>query len=130
MKKYVSKIDWWFILLVLVVLGYPLIDGLIHQDWGLCVAMVFFFMFFYFLGRSLHYTIKEDQLKIWFLKPIPISSINRIYKTKNPLSAPALSLDRIAIVYNKYDEILISPKDREDFIKTLLAINPEIKVEV
>jgi Bacterial PH domain len=46
------------------------------------------------------------------------------------LSSPAASLDRIAIVYNKYDEIYISPKNREDFIKELLKINSDIIVDV
>jgi hypothetical protein len=39
-------------------------------------------------------------------------------------------LDRIAVVYNKYDEVLISPKEREDFIAELLKINPNIEIVV
>ena len=69
--------------------------------------------------------INGQILKIWWIK-VEIQSIKRIYKTRNPLSSPALSLDRIAIVYNKYDEVLISPKDKKEFIEELLKINPDI----
>jgi len=41
-----------------------------------------------------------------------------------------LSLDRIAIVYNTYDEVLISPQNKKEFIEELLRINPYIQVEV
>ena len=60
---------------------------------------------------------------------IEISTIRKIYRTNNPLSSPALSLDRIAVVYNKFDEILISPKERNEFINELLKINPSIEVK-
>ncbi|MCB0443641.1 MAG: PH domain-containing protein, partial [Flavobacterium sp.] len=69
------------------------------------------------------------MLKVWWIK-IDIHSIKRIFKTNNPLSSPALSLDRIAIVYNKYDEVLISPKFKKEFVDVLLKINPSIIVEI
>jgi hypothetical protein len=31
-------------------------------------------------------------------------------------------------VYNKFDEVLISPVERDDFIQELLKINPNIVV--
>jgi hypothetical protein len=65
---------------------------------------------------------------IWNTK-IEIKSIRKIYRTNNPLSSPALSLDRLAIVYNKFDEILISPKERNEFIDELLKINPSIEIQ-
>jgi hypothetical protein len=64
-------------------------------------------------------------LIIWKTK-IDIKSIRKIYRTRNIISSPALSLDRIAIVYNQYDEVLISPINKEDFIEELMKINPNI----
>ena len=61
---------------------------------------------------------------------IEILKIRKIEKTNSILSSPALSLDRIAIFYNKYDEVYISPKDRDNFIKDLLEINPTIEIKV
>ena len=41
-----------------------------------------------------------------------------------------MSLDRIAIVYNKFDEVLLSPKERDEFINELLKINPNIEIKL
>ena len=77
---------------------------------------------------DIQYKIDGENLVIWRTK-IPIQSIHKVYRTRMPLSSPALSLDRIGIVYNKYDEIFISPKEREEFIKELLKVNPTIEVK-
>lgn len=41
---------------------------------------------------------------------------------------PALARKGLIIKYNKYDEIYISPKTNESFIKKLLELNGEVKV--
>ena len=41
---------------------------------------------------------------------------------------PALDKDGLIIYYNKFDDIFISPKNKEDFINALREINPEIEV--
>ncbi|WP_333694783.1 PH domain-containing protein [Flavobacterium sp.] len=88
------------------------------------ILIVMFWMF-----SKIKYVIEGTMLKVWGVK-IDIHSIKRIYKTNNPLSSPALSLDRIAIVYNTYDEVLISPKLKKEFVEELLKINPNIEVEI
>jgi hypothetical protein len=52
---------------------------------------------------------------------IPIDQIANIQKTRNPLSSPALSLDRLAINYGKGQTCMISPKDQAGFLETLRA---------
>ena len=88
---------------------------------------ILFFIFWMF--SKIKYVIDGTILIVWWIK-IDIHSIKRIYKTNNPMSSPALSLDRIAIVYNKYDEVLISPKLKKQFVDELLKINPSIVVEI
>jgi len=129
MKVYKSKVDWWLNVLILGVFGYPLVDGIIEKQY--VISFVFFgiLSILMWLINSIKYKIDTEILKIWIYK-IEIKTIKRIYKTNIPLSSPAASLDRIAIVYNKYDEIYISPKNREDFIKELLKINSDIIVDV
>jgi hypothetical protein len=61
---------------------------------------------------------------------IDISKIRKIEKTSSILSSPALSLDRIAVRYNKFDEVYISPKEKQNFLNDLLQINPNIEVKV
>lgn len=41
---------------------------------------------------------------------------------------PALDSDGLIIYYEKFDDIYISPKNKENFIKMLLEINPNIEV--
>ena len=129
MKIYKSKVDWWLVLLIVGVFGYPIIDGILTQQYLLSLVFTLILILFYFLSKMIKYEINEGNLIIWKTK-IDIKTIRKVYRTYNPLSSPALSLDRIAIVYNKYDEVLISPKEREAFIEDLLKINPDIIVEI
>ena len=128
MKIYKSKVDWWLVLLVAGIFGYPIIDGILTQEYILSVLFSGILLLFFFLSKTIQYKIEGENLIIWHTK-IEISTIRKIYRTNNPLSSPALSLDRIAIVYNKFDEILISPKERNELINELLKINPSIEVK-
>ncbi|WP_324688729.1 PH domain-containing protein [Flavobacterium cheonhonense] len=127
MKVYKSKIDWWLIILIGALFGYPIIEGIISKDYLMSLVFFGLVVLIFLMFWSIQYKIVGEQLKVWTTK-IDIHSIKKVYRTNNPLSSPALSLDRIAIVYNKYDEILISPKDQSAFIAHLLSINPNIVV--
>lgn len=59
---------------------------------------------------------------------VEVSSIKSIKETNNALSSPASSLDRLEIAYNKYDSVMISPKDKAGFIALLKVLKPDIEV--
>lgn len=133
MKIYKSKIDWWLGL----VLVYPIfrsIVSIIEGEWLGYLGIVLCFLFIVFISKSTRYIIAENQLivKCMFIvnDRIEISKIRKIEKTNSVLSSPALSLDRIAIKFNKFDEVYISPKERQNFLNDLLLINPNIEVNV
>ncbi len=128
MKTYRSKIDWWLIILIGGIFGYPIIDGILNKEYLLSIVFGIILGLIFLMFTKIKYKIDGDKLIVWYIK-IDIHSVRKIYKTHNPLSSPALSLDRIAIVYNKFDEILISPKNKKEFIEELLKINPNIEVE-
>ncbi|TBX70529.1 hypothetical protein EZL74_02315 [Flavobacterium silvisoli] len=128
MKVYKSKIDWWLMAIVYGVLIYPMVDGILTKEYILSAGMMGVVLLITLLFYSVQYKIEGAQLKIWWTT-IDIKTIRKVYATRNPLSSPALSLDRLAIVYNKYDEVLVSPKNREDFIQELLKVNPDIEVK-
>ncbi len=128
MKIYKSKVDWWLIILIGCVFGYPIIDGILTNEYFLSAIFAFVLVLFFLLSKTIRYKIEGENLMIWNTK-IEIKSIRKIYRTNNPLSSPALSLDRLAIVYNKFDEIIISPKERNEFIDELLKINPSIEIQ-
>jgi PP-loop superfamily ATP-utilizing enzyme len=131
MKVFKSKIDWWFGL----ILVYPIfmsIKNILEDEWigliGLAVVVGLILVF----SKTTRYIIKENQLIIkstWIVnEKIDISKITKIEKSNSVLSSPALSLDRIRIRYNKFDEVLISPKEKKEFINEVLKINPKIEV--
>lgn len=59
---------------------------------------------------------------------VDINTIKKIRETNNALSSPAASLDRLEISYGKFDDVMISPKDKAGFINQLKSINHAIEV--
>ncbi len=79
------------------------------------------------------YFITGDQLKIRqgpIKMTIAITDIRSLTINKTLWTGLKLALARkgIIIKYNKYDEIYISPKDKDSFIKELQKINSRIEV--
>lgn len=58
---------------------------------------------------------------------IQIHEIKSIKETNNPLSAPAMSLDRL-MIKTANTSSLISPKRKGEFIAHLLKLNPAIEL--
>ncbi|WOV86868.1 PH domain-containing protein [Sporosarcina oncorhynchi] len=93
------------------------------------IVMVGFLMWLWF-GTG--YKVEDGLITIRFgpfKSKVKIADIRKLRATKNPLSAPALSISRIEIAYGAYGMTLVSPKDRVLFIKTLLKENPTIEVD-
>lgn len=134
MEIYKSKMSkGFFIALVLlfIYLGYMMItesDGF----WISLFCLLLYVLFFYNI-LSLRYIVNnkvlEVKAKIFYHKKIEIKSIRKIEETNTMNSAPANSFDRIEIIYNKFDSIIISPENKQQFIESLLVINPDIKVK-
>lgn len=68
------------------------------------------------------YAIGDEDLVVRsgpFRWAIPLRSIRSIERTRNPLSSPALSLDRLRIEYGSGKWIMVSPADRVRFLDDL-----------
>ncbi len=50
---------------------------------------------------------------------IPVHEITKVTPTRDPLSSPALSLDRLRIDYGQGKALMISPKKKQEFIDDL-----------
>ena len=77
-------------------------------------------MFWLMLGT--HYTVDRGTIRIVsgpFRWKVPIDEITSVSATRNPLSSPALSLDRLSIRYGKRRRIMISPADKAGFLKAI-----------
>ena len=69
-----------------------------------------------------NYTVDRDRLRIAsgpFRWKVDIASITSVEPTRNPLSSPALSLDRLRIRYGESRSILVSPADTRGFLRAI-----------
>jgi len=132
MAKYKSKIGIELLLpLAIIMGGAALIMMYNHLYTGLIIILLATGFIAYIFASTV-YTIENGILKIssgiLFGRVININSIKSIKETNNPISAPANSLDRLLITYNKYDSVIISPKEKQAFIDHLVNMQPNISV--
>lgn len=76
-------------------------------------------------------TEKELKFKSGFLKgSIKTESIKELEVNKTMWVGikPATAKRGVIVKYNQFDQIYISPRDNEEFVKELLKIKPEIKI--
>jgi hypothetical protein len=74
------------------------------------------------LLATTRYELTDEKLEVTsgpFRWRIPLAQITSITPTSNPLSSPALSLDRLRVAYGSGKSLLISPKDKRRFIEDL-----------
>ncbi len=131
-----SKVDWWLglILAALPFTGVPMIlagreNGDVVLLWtgigmsAVCVAILVV------LIVPMRYELGPDALIIHnglLRSRIPYDRITRVEPSRSPLSAPALSLDRLAIHHGTRFAQLISPRDRRRFLAELARRAPHL----
>lgn len=128
--KWPSKIDYWLLIMVFLVPTILIFEVLSGSDptinvlewlFGLIIIAITLFTMWISVWPC-HYLLCPEHLEVicgkFIHKKIPYKDIHNISKTYNPLSAPALSLFRVKIMYRK-SMCLISPTNRESFIREL-----------
>jgi len=76
------------------------------------------------LMKSTRYILSDTTLLVRsgpFRWVIPVGDIEQITPTSNPLSSPALSLDRLRIDYGRGRSVMISPLRKSEFLDDLQA---------
>ncbi len=126
---YKSRIDAWvgFILgavpLVSLYAAWQLVHAPVPGRWLVAVSILL-------LGACLplslllstSYRLGDGRLRIrsgFFTWDIPLQSISKVEATHDAVSSPALSLDRIRIVYGSGKSVLVSPLKKDDFLREL-----------
>ncbi len=137
-KTYKSKIGLSFAIPLALLLVTEVTIMIIIRIWAAAliigIVMLFLVLSIGYLYANTYYKITDSNkltVKAGFLinTEIDINSIQSIEPTKSVLAAPALSLDRLKISYNKNSSVVISPKEKDNFITQLRAINPNIIVK-
>jgi hypothetical protein len=107
---------------------------IINHIWAALAITAIAVGFVVYLIATTYYTITGTILNVhsgfFYNTDIEITAIKSIVETNTAFSAPALSLDRIEIFYNKYDSIVISPPNKTGFIAHLQRINGDIQVQL
>lgn len=136
MKIYRSKIDCWLAVLIPALTILPALSIVISgEDIWVVVLLAFISALELAVVTGFRYVIDGSKLIVKALYVInsgtyDIGNIVEITPTRTILSSPAASLDRIAIsLSNSRTPLVISPVDKEAFISTLTAINPDIRVK-
>lgn len=126
-KVFRSRIDWWLAAILIFVAVAPIVSACINGVFDLWTVVISLFILSLF--RTV-YVVNDSKLRVW-VGVIPygkkeIGQIKSVHRTSSLISSPALSIDRLAITFVNGDRLIISPKDREEFVAALLSINPQI----
>lgn len=130
-NTYRSKRDAWILVLVwagMLLATFAAVAQFLGSEPLLQRVLVLVFSvlvvaFILSLLYGISYTIQDEELLIRagpFKQRIPLADIDRVRPSRNPLSSPAASLDRLLIQWNdERKRVLISPADKIKFMNTL-----------
>ncbi|BDY04677.1 PH domain-containing protein [Ferrimonas sp. YFM] len=121
-----SKIDTWLLVVLLVAIAGSLYGAAeavrIDSGWVIAGVLIITAGLLVWLLVSTKYVVSDEMLRVQagpFSWQINIESIRSVRETRNPLSSPALSLDRLEISYGAGQTIMVSPTDKERFLKAI-----------
>jgi len=128
---YWSKHDVWLGILIFV----PMILAVIGTITGTGISFISAFfvailLLVSWIWLGTRYKIENSKLKVtcgFGYSSYDVHRISKIKESRNFLSASACSLDRLEIV-GEGIYTLVSPKDKEGFIASLLEMNESIEV--
>ena len=129
-RRFRSKIDNWLLMLVAVsviaqvasLVFFLRFEPPSGEKAVACVLISLVLVLILSLLVRTHYTVTPDELVIAsgpFTWRIRRSLIRSVEPSRAMWSSPALSLDRLKIVYGEGKWILISPADKQGFLRAL-----------
>ncbi len=140
-----SKKDWWLVGAVLGAVGIPLSLGVLFlvmvrasgQTGSLLIVIgTVTGVVLLALTYPLCYQITSSELivrcGILMRQHIPLASLDRVEPSRNPVSAPAWSLDRLRVDYRKNGRsafVLISPQNKFAFMEELASTDADLKMK-
>lgn len=129
---YKSKVDMWLVCLVIALAVISILPVLLFAfSWTAVFIALGLFAFIIYCFLSTKYIITNDVLiiKCGFLinEKIDIANIVKILPIKSISAAPTASLDRIGLyITRQHTPIIVSPKNKAQFIEHLKSVNPRI----
>ena len=133
-QRFVSEVDAFiggvFVVAIALSSGAAIVSALAGRWWLAGVVLLpAALVIANWLSTS--YVISSDTLTIRCLSfrwTIPLTTITALRASSDVRSSPALSRNRIEIVY-KTGSVLVSPRDRQAFIRAIRRGQPTVAVE-
>lgn len=132
MLNFQSKKDIWLAVLIWGVIILMFFMMITEQNIVVYTVGILNNALLLWLWFGTNYKIDDEDLIVRsgpFKSTIDIKSIKKLRATKTLLAGPALSIDRIEIQYKRYDSVIVSPKEKNKFIESLLSKNKSIEVD-
>ncbi len=131
--RYRSKYSVVLAVFVWVPVLLPLVVIFPHAH-GILFVLIPTIGFVAWIWFGTYYMITDSTLETRcgpFRQSIPLTSITKVEASRSIMSGAALSLDRISIIHGRFgEEVLISPRLRQEFINELSARCPHAKINV
>jgi Bacterial PH domain len=116
-RIYKSKIGWEFFVLFAVILTPQVVLSFFNSVtiYGVLVLLVIALFIVFTFNKTMYVidgaclTVKSS---VFYKKVIAIKTIRKVVETRNPISSPAASLDRLEVYFDKFDSVIISPKKK------------------
>jgi len=127
-----SKIDTWLLAVLVFTIAGSLaaaisvaLEVAAPGGWlvALLAAIIGVLLPLWMLG-STYYRIESDYLLVScgpMRSKIQLAEITGITATNSPLASPALSQNRLRIDYGRGESVMVSPRDKEAFVRDLRA---------
>lgn len=131
--KFKGKVALWFWFIMLAgeaILLQSLLTPEGGRSIGIIVAVFYNIIFLPIVFRN-YVEISDDKVTVVFgfgKDSIAISEITEVYRTCNPISSSAASLDRI-VIKGKRQEMMCAVRDKEKFFAHLKEKNPKIVID-
>ena len=132
MLNFQSKKDIWLAVLIWGVIILMFFMMITEQNIVVYIVGILNNALLLWLWFGTNYKIDDEDFIVrsgLFKSTIDIKSIKKLRATKTLLAGPALSIDRIEIQYKRYDSVIVSPKEKNKFIESLLSKNKSIEVD-
>jgi hypothetical protein len=138
-QRFESKVDLWLVAVIVASFALPVVlaisnamrSGLSGAALMLLIGVVPPALLVGFVFRNTYYVVTDEAIiaNCLFRRTMPLASVTSLRPTRNPLSAPALSLDRIEILSGSGSRLLVSPKDRDAFVRAVVSRAPRTALE-
>jgi hypothetical protein len=133
-RVFKSKVDWWYHLILLIMMISTVLVFVRGESPVTMVILLLITLQCIHMLLSTWYKITADgylivHCSIFSEKRIPITEISAVEVTVMPVSSYALSLDRLILYKGDTQWLLISPVNKQEFVRVLRKYNPAIRIK-